>query len=78
LAIATQTNATSFAKHFLGRAFPGTDVMILKIFSPKNSATNLAFLTGNKAKLCKNLIITLAFEKTPIFSQKIVKNRRKL
>jgi hypothetical protein len=35
-------------------------------------------LTGNKAKLCKNLIITLAFEKTPIFSPKIVKNRRKL
>jgi hypothetical protein len=31
----------------------GTDVMILKIFSPKNSAKKWAFLTQNKAKLCK-------------------------
>jgi hypothetical protein len=29
----------------------GTDVMILKIFSPKNFAKKLAFLTQNKAKL---------------------------
>jgi hypothetical protein len=28
----------------------GTDVMILKIFSPKKSAKKLAFLTQNKAK----------------------------
>jgi hypothetical protein len=28
----------------------GTDVMILKIFSPKNLAKKLAFLTQNKAK----------------------------
>jgi hypothetical protein len=34
---------------------PGTDVMIIKIFSPKNSAKKLAFLTPNKAKLCKIL-----------------------
>jgi hypothetical protein len=27
--------------------------MIFKIFSPKNSAKKLAFLTQNKAKLCK-------------------------
>jgi hypothetical protein len=53
--------------------------MILKIFSPKNSAKKLAFLTQNKAKLCKNLIITLIFEKNANFfaencrkSQKIV------
>jgi hypothetical protein len=32
---------------------PGTDVMIVKIFSPKNSTKKLAFLTQNKAKLCK-------------------------
>jgi hypothetical protein len=58
---------------------PGTDVMILKIFSPKNSATKLAFLTKNKAKLCKILTITLVCEKNAIFfaencrkSQKIV------
>jgi hypothetical protein len=52
--------------------------MILKIFSPKNSAKKLALLTQNNAKLCKILIITLVFEKNAIFSPKIVKNRRKL
>jgi hypothetical protein len=31
---------------------PGTDVMILKIFSPNFSAKKLAFLTQNKANLC--------------------------
>jgi hypothetical protein len=34
---------------------------------PKNSAKKLAFLTQNKAKLCKNLIITLVFEKNANF-----------
>jgi hypothetical protein len=58
---------------------PGTDVMIFKIFSPKNFAKKLAFLTQNKSKLCKNLIITLVFDKNANFfvencrkSQKIV------
>jgi hypothetical protein len=58
---------------------PGTDVMIFKIFSPKNFGEKFAFLTQNKAKLCKNLIITLVFEKNANFftencqkSQKIV------
>jgi hypothetical protein len=46
---------------------PGTDVMILKIFSPKNSAKKLAFLTHNKAKFCKKFIITLVFEKNANF-----------
>jgi hypothetical protein len=53
--------------------------MIFKIFSPKNSVKKLAFLTENKAKLCKLLIIALLFEKNAIFfaencqkSQKIV------
>jgi hypothetical protein len=62
--------------HFLRS---GTDVMIFKIFSPKSSAKKLAFLTQNKAKLCKMLIITLFFEKKRHFfaencrkSQKIV------
>jgi hypothetical protein len=41
----------------------GTDVMILKIFSPKK----LPFLTQNKAKLCKFFIITLDFEKNANF-----------
>jgi hypothetical protein len=59
--------------------FAGTDVMIFKIFSPKNSAKKSAFLTQNKAKLYKNFIITLVFEKNANFfaenlqkSQKIV------
>jgi hypothetical protein len=40
-----------------------TDVMILKIFSLKK----MAFLTQNKAKLGKIMIITLVFEKNAIF-----------
>jgi hypothetical protein len=54
-------------------AQPGTDVMNLKIFSPKKIAKKLAFLTQNKAKLCKILIITLVFEKNANFSPKIGK-----
>jgi hypothetical protein len=52
--------------------------MIYKIFSPKNLAKILAFLTQNKATL-KKIIITLVFEKNANFfaengrkSQKIV------
>jgi hypothetical protein len=56
---------------------PGTDVMILKIFSQKK-LQKLAFLTQNKAKLCKFFIITLDFEKNANFLPKIGKNRRKL
>jgi hypothetical protein len=37
-----------------------TDVMILKIFSPKN-CKKLAFLTRNKAKLCKNFDHNIGF-----------------
>jgi hypothetical protein len=37
--------------------------MIVKILSPKNSTKKLAFLAQNKAKLCKDFIITLVFEK---------------
>jgi hypothetical protein len=51
----------------------GTDVMIFKIFSPKNSAKKLAFLTQNKGKLSKILIITLDFEKNAIFCRKLSK-----
>jgi hypothetical protein len=53
--------------------------MILKKISPQKSAKKLAFLTQNKAKLCKIMIITLVFEKNANFfadncrkSQKIV------
>jgi hypothetical protein len=44
---------------------------MFQIFSPKNLAKKLAFLTQNKAKLCKILIITLVFEKRQIFRQKL-------
>jgi hypothetical protein len=47
------------------------------IFAKKN-CEKLAFLTQNKAKLCKILIIALVFEKNAIFLLKIVENRRKL
>jgi hypothetical protein len=47
--------------------------MIFKKFSPKNSAKNLAFLTQNKSKICKILIITLVFEKNAIFCRKFGK-----
>jgi sulfopyruvate decarboxylase TPP-binding subunit len=53
----------------------GADVMIFKIFSPKQSAKKLAFLTKNKTKLFKNLVILLVSEN---FSPKIAGNRRKL
>jgi hypothetical protein len=44
---------------FIFFCIPGTDVMISEICSAKK----MAFVTQNKAKLCKNLIITLVFEK---------------
>jgi hypothetical protein len=57
----------------------GTDVMIFKkYFRRKIQRKKLAFLTQNKAKLCKMLITTLVFDKSANFSPKIVKNRRKL
>jgi hypothetical protein len=52
---------------------PGTDVMILKIFVPKNLAKKSAFLAQNNAKLCKILIITLVFEKNAIFFRRKLK-----
>jgi hypothetical protein len=48
--------------------------MIFEIFSPKNFCEKIGVFAQNKAKLCKNWIITLVFEKTPIFSPKIGKN----
>jgi hypothetical protein len=46
-------------------------VIILKIFSPKNSAKKLVFLTQNKAKLWS---WHWFLRKTPIFSPKIAEN----
>jgi hypothetical protein len=72
--VLTQTKGPSFWSQNL----PGTDFMILKIFSPK-IFRKIAFLTQNKAKLCKILIPHWFLRKTPIFwpknwqkSQKIV------
>jgi hypothetical protein len=56
----------------------GTDAMIFKIFSPKNLAKKLAFLT-KQSQILKKMIITLVFKKNANFfaeneekSQKIV------
>jgi hypothetical protein len=58
--------------------WPETDVMIFKIFSPKNSGKNWRFWLET-AKLCKILIITLVFEKNANFFcrklSKIAENR---
>jgi hypothetical protein len=76
---ASSASACAGLPDFSWRSVPGTDVVILKIFSPKNFAKRLAFFAQNKAKLCKNYIITLVFEKNANFfaenwqkSQKIV------
>jgi hypothetical protein len=51
---------------------PGPDVLIFKFFSPKNVAKKLPFLTQNKAKLCKTLIIIMYFLKNAnIFCRKL-------
>jgi hypothetical protein len=52
--------------------------MNFKIFSPKLFAKMWAFFAQTAATFCKNLIITLVFEKNANFSPKIGKNRRKL
>jgi hypothetical protein len=52
--------------------------MIFKIFSPKNAAKKLTFLTQNKAKLCKILIITLVFDKNANFSAEYCRKSLKI
>jgi hypothetical protein len=54
----------------------GADVMIKKNIFAKKIGELLAFLSQNKANLCKNLIITLVFEKNANFLPKIGENRR--
>jgi hypothetical protein len=58
------------------RGFSGTDDMIFKIFSPKNLAKILAFFAHITASFCKNVIITLVFEKNGNSFDKNCKNRR--
>jgi hypothetical protein len=71
---------TQSKKSPIGRKFAqsGTDVMILKIFSPKKFCKKLAFLTENKAKLCKMLIITLVLEKNANFFAKNCQKSQKI
>jgi hypothetical protein len=52
--------------------------MIFEIFSQKKSAKKLAFLTQNKAKLLKKLIITLVFEKNANFFAEICQKSQKI
>jgi hypothetical protein len=52
---------------------PGTDVMILKIFLPKNSAKKLAFLTQNKLHMQKFYHNIVFLEKRHIFRRKLSK-----
>jgi hypothetical protein len=48
-------------------------------FFAENIDMSWSFLSQNKAKLCKNFITTLVFEKNANFcSQKIGESRRKL
>jgi hypothetical protein len=64
-------------RHLFGPGRPGTDVMIKKKNFAKISAKKLAFLTQNKAKLCKSLIITLVFEKNAnFFAEKCQKSQK--
>jgi hypothetical protein len=54
----------------------GTDVMIFKIFSPKNLAKKLEFFAHTTTNFCKK-IIALVFENNANFLPIIVENRRK-
>jgi hypothetical protein len=57
----------------------GTDVIILKIFSPKSLAKNFVFFARTTVSFCKNCDHNIdLLRKTPIFLPKIGKNRRKL
>jgi hypothetical protein len=54
----------------------GTDVMILKIFSPKNLANILALFAQTTASFGKNVIRTLVFEKNVNYF--FAENRQKI
>jgi hypothetical protein len=57
----------------------GTDVMILKIFSPKNWAKNWRILLKLDLVFLRKFDHNIGFrEKRKLFLQKIDKNRRKL
>jgi hypothetical protein len=51
--------------------------MIFKIFSPKSLAKILAFIAKTNTSFCKNLIITLVFEKNAnIFAENCQKSQK--
>jgi hypothetical protein len=50
--------------------------MIFKIFSPKNCAKKLAFSAQTTASFCKDMIITLVFEKGPFFAENWQKSQK--
>jgi hypothetical protein len=53
--------------------------MIFKIYSPKNFAEKMAFLTQNKAKILKKLVISLVLKKKrQFFRRKLGKVAAKL
>jgi hypothetical protein len=59
-----QSKQSPFRRKFGQSGHPGTDVMIFKIFSPKNwQKYLLAVFAQTTANFCKNLITTLVFEK---------------
>jgi hypothetical protein len=48
---------------------PGTNVMIIKIISPKKKLAKMSpFFSQTNASFCKNMIVTLVFEKSAHFS----------
>jgi hypothetical protein len=59
---------------FRGSGWPGTDVMIFKIFSPKNLAKKLAFFVQTTANFWKNCDHNIGFwEKRQFFRRKLSK-----
>jgi hypothetical protein len=59
---------------FFRKKTSGTNVMILKIFSPKNLAKMFAFFAQTIVSFCKNCDHNIGFrEKRQIFSRKLAK-----
>jgi hypothetical protein len=67
-----------FRKKVAKDRIQGPMLWFFKYFRQKKLSKKLAFLSQNKAKFWKKLIITLVFEKNAIFSPKIGENRIKL
>jgi hypothetical protein len=66
-------------KNICSKAHPaGTDVTIFKLFSAKNLVKIFAFFAQTTAGFCKNIIITLVFEKknTNFFAENWQKSQK--